>query len=104
MQVPNGRRVVTQGSTFTSMDFHDATLLSVEFDWATGSAVVLLSNAVSTFALVAKEVLEVRVSRQQPWGPSVSVNSLSVAPGELTIEMQSGDAIVIAAQSFVLPE
>ena len=49
------------------------------------------------------------LSRRFPWGPSVSVNSIreseSKSPPalrELTVEMQSGDGIVVVAESFRL--
>ena len=86
------------------MDFHDATLLSVTADWSAGTAAVHLRVAAAEQPIVitAGGVRDVRVPRQQPWGPSVSVNSLDLTLTRLTIEMQSGDTIVIDAESFVI--
>jgi hypothetical protein len=87
------------------MNFHDATLLSVQADWAQGTAVVVLRVAglEETVEVCAVGVTDLRLSRERPWGPSVSVNSMHVTGGVITIEMQSGDTITIAAQLFDVP-
>ena len=92
-------------ATDTPMNFHDATLLSVQADWAQGSAVVVLRVAglEETVEVCAVGVTDLRLSREHPWGPSVSVDSMHVTGGVITIEMQSGDTITIAAQSFDAP-
>lgn len=48
-------------------------------------------------------VTALRMSRERSWGPSVSVNSMHFNGGVITIEIQSGDTITIAAQSFDVP-
>ena len=87
------------------MDFHDATLLSVQADWAGGVALVLLrvAGVEEPVKVRAIGLIELRLPRKRPWGPSVSVNSLHVDAGEMRIEMQSGDTISITAQSFEVP-
>ena len=87
------------------MNFHDATLLSVQADWAQGTAVVVLQTAAmeEPVKVRAVGVTELRMPRERPWGPSVSVNSMHVTSGVITIEMQSGDTITITAQSFDVP-
>lgn len=87
------------------MDFHDATLLSVQADWVDGTALVLLrvADEEEPVKVRASGVTDLRLPRQHPWGASLSVNSLRVADHVLSIEMQSGDTIAIAATSFEVP-
>ncbi|MDO8388934.1 MAG: hypothetical protein Q7V57_00470 [Actinomycetota bacterium] len=87
------------------MNLHDATLLSVQADWAQGTAVVVLRVAgqEEPVRVRAVGVTDLRMLRERPWGPSVSVNSARVTGAVLVIEMQSGDTITIAAQSFEVP-
>ncbi len=87
------------------MNFHDATLLSVQADWAQGTAAVILQvpGLEDPVEVRAVGVTDLRMPRERPWGPSVSVNSVQVTGGVITIEMQSGDTITIAAQSFDVP-
>jgi hypothetical protein len=86
---------------------HDATLLSVSVDWSAGTAVVRLLRdvdgkpEVSTFE--ARGLRHLDLARRQPWGPSVSVNTLECLSGRLSIEMQSGDLIVVEADEIVSP-
>ena len=87
------------------MDFHDATLLSVQADWVDGAAVVLLrvAGVEEPVKVRANGLIDLRLPRERPWGPSVSVNSLHVDAQEMRIEMQSGDTIAITANSFDVP-
>jgi hypothetical protein len=50
----------------------------------------------------ATGLVELKITRRQEWGPSVSVNAVEIRTNEtsetvLEIEMQSGDTIEIAA-------
>ena len=87
------------------MNFYDATLLTVVIDWSAGTAAVHLrvAEAEEPVAIVADGLRELRLPRAQSWGPTSAVNSLDVTPTRLTIEMQSGDTIVIDAESVVVP-
>ena len=87
------------------MNLHDATLLSVQADWAQGTAVVVLqvADVEEPLRVRAAGVTDLRMPHERPWGPSVSVNSWHIASGVLSIEMQSGDTITITAQSFDVP-
>lgn len=82
---------------------HDATLVSIFVDWGAGTANILFRIAGGLESVVsASGVSSLVVPREQPWGPSVSVNAALVsvtADGRtrLTIEMQSGDEIVVDA-------
>jgi hypothetical protein len=70
-------------------------------DWAFFDAVC---------AFLADDVSSLEVPRQNPWGKSVSVNSLVIAdmPGRdentLEIEMQSGDVIWLYAKRIAMQE
>ncbi len=89
---------------------HDWTLVSVLFEWKSGSVVLQFRTAQSKSAkLIAHGVSELHVPRLHDWGPSVSVSQV-VGPSddasgrrELDVEMQSGDLIRIVAQSFDFP-
>ena len=86
------------------MDFHDATLLGLDLSWDTGTAVVRLRvvGQHDVVRVVAEGVTDVHLPRLQPWGPSVSVNSLSITATDVAIEMQSGDTIKISAAAFAV--
>ena len=90
---------------------HDWTLLSIEMDWGAGSALLRFETRdVGKQGIVrASGVVSLIVPRQEPWGRSVSVNSVSELEGMegelrcIQIQMQSGDTIVLQAASFELP-
>jgi len=42
------------------------------------------------------------IPRHQPWGPSIFVNQLLLSDSTLTIEMQSGDTLMIEAKEIDL--
>jgi hypothetical protein len=97
-------------------DLHDAGLVGLEVEWASGSAIVSFENArragAESFAetefvdvaLVLHGVVELRVERREPWGPSEwALEARCVGRPEggirLSIDMQSGDPIEILAAS-----
>jgi hypothetical protein len=92
------------------MQFHDWTLVDVVFEWARASVTVALDGPSSRCVLLAEEVSLLEVPRENPWGRSVSVNSLSIADmpdrgGQyLEIEMQSGDVIRVNAKKIAVQE
>ncbi len=85
---------------------HDWTLHSISMDWESGSAICSLAGPKGTASIVAKDVAELRVPRNLPWGRSVSVNQVTGPTRRddglflLSIEMQSGDTIEVAARAF----
>lgn len=80
---------------------HDATLKEVRFVWAAGRCEMLLSTAKSPNAvLVFTDVSRVEMSREQPWGPSVSVNEIRECGNQYEVELQSGDIIRITAAGW----
>ncbi len=83
---------------------HDATLLSVTLDWKKAEVkllVLLLGGVPATLAF--HEVAVTVLPREQPWGPSNSVNGAKeVSAGAYEIEMQSGDIFHFKAASWSL--
>jgi hypothetical protein len=92
------------------MQFHDWTLVDVVFEWAKASVAVALDGPSSRCVLLAEDVSLLVVPRENPWGRSVSVNSLLIADmsdrdeQSLEIEMQSGDVIRVNAKKIAVRE
>jgi hypothetical protein len=93
-------------------DLHDAILRSIEIDWETGRARCTLDEWVGRptvdpdaemrpVMVTLSKLTGAVVSRAEPWGPSIYVNSGGLSRGdstaELFMEMQSGDEIVLRA-------
>lgn len=91
---------------------HDATLLDLHLDWKTGILTISLRIGIPRAGVVrlrGNRVSLLDCPRRSPWGDSVSVNDVrgpSPSPeGErLEIEVQSGDTLVVIAESFALDE
>jgi len=89
---------------------HDATLVSIECQWAEGTTTLRLRVAGAPQArIVATGTVRIDCPRMLPWGHSVSINGVTgplASAGSklarLEVEMQSGDLIVIEAESFDL--
>lgn len=89
------------GGTVLRVNYHDATLVGIDVNWAAGTFVVGLRP-------VGAPELQIRgvgmsnavIPRRQPWGPSISVNQLLLSDSSLTIEMQSGDTLMIEAKQI----
>lgn len=89
---------------FEELSLHDATLHAIHFAWKERRCVLQLATGRDGVrALIFAGVSGVDILRQQPWGASVSVNSLrQSALGIFEVEMQSGDIVRIAATSWEL--
>jgi len=79
---------------------HDATLLGIHYAWEARSLTINVRTSDGERELRFGEVVRVEIPQLQPWGPSVSVNTVRVTPGEsassrIEVRMQSGDVIVI---------
>ena len=83
---------------------HDATLLSVALDWEKAEVkvlVLLLGGIPATLAF--HKVTAAVLHRDQPWGPSNSINEAKEhSAGKYVVEMQSGDALNFSAASWSL--
>ena len=90
------------------MDLHDATLEDVVLEWEAKTATLRFVTAAGRASLVARGLRSFVMALEEPWGPSVSVNSVSgpVAASEgvsrWVIEMQSGDLVELRATSLVV--
>jgi hypothetical protein len=86
---------------FEDLPLHDATLTDVHLDWLAGTCALLLSRTSGQYELRFNGVSDLAIPRRQPWGPSVSINSLRKdSSGLFEIEMQSGDILRISASSW----
>ena len=90
-----------------SLDLHDATLLSLAFDWSMSELrclVRLVSSGSQTICIVFREVRLAKIPAGHPWGKSSSINSWVQAGIDagvaVRIEMQSGDVIEVLAERF----
>ena len=93
-------------------ELHDSTLLGLTLRWSEGEVVLSFQTGIAgreSPTLRAIGVHKLCCPRQFPWGPSVSVNSIRESESkslpalrELTVEMQSGDEIVVVAESLRL--
>ena len=88
------------------VDLHDATLLSIQFEWKTGSCVADFSGVRGPRGrcrLRWTNVSDLHVPRTQEWGPSVSVLAASEpSPGRFELQLQSGDLITLRADGVTL--
>jgi hypothetical protein len=88
---------------FSLSNLHDATLESVNLEWAEGVVHVTFKvHGFRAVVLEAKDLFKMTCPRLGPWGPSNSVNSaeiVALADSQcLTIEMQSGDVLEISCR------
>ena len=85
----------------STMSLHDATLLGLHFEWASGTCRIDLHGAPShsePFSITIAGVTRLEIPAEFPWGPSVSVNEFrALKGGGVEIEMQSGDTIRVVA-------
>lgn len=88
---------------------HDAVLEELEVRWAhreTSAVFRLEKSDGAAVALVAANVTSLHLSRTNPWGPTNAVNEAqlegNLGQRRITVEMQSGDVIVIEAREFRL--
>lgn len=83
-----------------ALPLHESKLLSVEVLWSEARCRIRLLLPSGKHLLEFANVTMVRISRTTPWVSSLSVNGASENAGVVTIEMQSGDTIEIAATEF----
>lgn len=82
---------------------HDATLLTIRFDWATRTCNVDFSGVPKSsepFTIAFADVTELVIPAEWSWGRSVSVlEARDAGAGRYEFEMQSGDTIVVVSGS-----
>lgn len=80
---------------------HDATLLTIRFDWATRTCNFDFSGVpqlLEPFTITFMGVTELVIPADWPWGRSVSVSDArDTGAGRYEFEMQTGDTIVVVA-------
>lgn len=88
---------------------HDWVLVSVFVDWNDGKAILTFKNEKSDFVLyVAENLLDLKISKLEEWGPSISINEafgptlLHTGNYSFELEMQSGDRIFLEAKSIFM--
>jgi hypothetical protein len=92
-----------QGIPAALRDLHDASLVSIEFNWISRHCVLRFSGAPNpdpprAFSINFEDVTLVTAPAEHPWGTSGSVLEVkSDIPGKYAFVMQSGDEIVVAA-------
>lgn len=81
---------------------HDATLLTIRFDWATRTCHFDFSGAPrlsEPFTIMCKGVTGLVIPAAWPWGRSVSVlEARDTGSGRYEFEMQTGDTIAVVAE------
>lgn len=101
------RTTVTSTRTFL-LKMHDAILVAVRLNWGAARVDVYLSRQSDRVRLTARGVWSLTAPRQEPWGPSVWVDSVSASVHpetgmrKLDVAMQSGDVIEIIARELDL--
>lgn len=91
--------------------FHDARLKEVVVRWGEGDVLVRVRTCEHTprnVTVHCKGLVAFDCPRQEPWGPSVHVNSICQKKVEeglaVEIEMQTGDVLKVVAKSVDLVE
>ncbi|MGI9217020.1 MAG: hypothetical protein ACR2JA_08495 [Hydrogenophaga sp.] len=87
---------------FDQLNVHDATLKTVFFEWRDATCSLEIERlSLGTGRLQFLGVSDVHIPRALPWGPSDSINGLRQYDGNFfEIELQSGDVLVIKAESW----
>jgi hypothetical protein len=86
-----------------SLPLHDAVLESIDISWEKAECTLRLSvflkrdKRAEPCRLQFFGVTRLLMPKNQPWGPSVSVNGAKLENGTVQIEMQSGDTIEVVA-------
>jgi hypothetical protein len=75
--------------------FHDATLLTLSFDYENGEGEITLKTQSNIVKLSVYNIQEAIIPRANPWGKSISINEIIYDSEVLKIQMQSGDLIKI---------
>lgn len=90
------------------MNLHDATLVSIAIKWdrRVDAEVEFRDEGPKLVKLECRGLRNLICPHEAPWGPSVSVNRIqgstmeSESLSRLEIEIQSGDVLVIEAETF----
>lgn len=90
------------------LNIHDATLIKIEFDWASHRCVIHFSGAPNAglqgpFTIVFNNVSKLVVPAKHPWGHSSSVFEVRRSqPDKYVFVLQSGDEIMVTADEALV--
>jgi hypothetical protein len=86
---------------------HDATLLSINFDWTSGTGSIkmrIFDEEQKEVEIICKGFSNLKCTRTFPWGRSNSINEVKLANSDadqsLRVEIQSGDVINVTCESI----
>jgi hypothetical protein len=86
-----------------SLALHDATFLTLEIDWARGTCTIAVKGAIRPGAMGARlqwsQISAVSITREQPWGPSVSILEAKSSGSADEITLQSGDRMRVTGSA-----
>jgi hypothetical protein len=90
--------------TIDALRLHDMTLGDIDLRWGAGTAAIkFIRHELPCRLLTFTGVTSLTVSREFPWGPSRSVNSIRASSeAGFEIEMQSGDIIAVGPRIGLL--
>ena len=84
---------------FEPYSLHDATLVRLELAWEAGEVTFHLRTFNNPgLRLTVEEVTALAATRNFEWGPSESVNTVTVSDEAVVVEMQSGDTITVTGR------
>ena len=90
-------------TSFASLPLHDAILKELHVDWSARTCVaevnafVIRDKNAQPHKIVCQKVRKITVPHEEPWGPSVFINTVRQEEDCYIVEMQSGDEIRIIA-------
>ena len=111
---PGGRIVpmssVAHDDVVPWTELRDATLVDVQLDWISGVMRLALrpkGTVGASQSIVATNLRSLQCPRRFPWGDSVTIDELrppveTNEGSQIEIQMQSGDLVIVLAQSFEL--
>lgn len=91
---------------FDQLPLHDAPFYSIAYTWQEHSLRIELSAFINNqqraipYILQFNGVKGFELSHEEPWGPSDFINEVECNNGEYKIKMQSGDILLIKADSY----
>ncbi len=89
---------------------HDWVLIDIVVNWESGEIIIRLDHHKGRDEIVAKNFSNFIIPKKNEWGESVHVNG-TIGPTlldnknyQFSIEMQSGDILLLEAQEILLPK
>jgi hypothetical protein len=90
---------------FDTSSLHDATLMYFNMAWESGEVTFHLRTANNPrVELRVVDVTALTATRRFEWGPSASVNTVTISTDRVVLEMQSGDVMTVTGRGNAEPE